>query len=64
MGKTGLFIYIRRSGKYDNKINQLRKAGNPVLTQDFTDNYALGAEFYKWELADCYSMFYIRGERI
>ncbi len=50
-GNDRLFIYLRRSGKYDSKISPLRKAGNPVLTQDFTDNYALGAEFYKWELA-------------
>ncbi len=50
-GKDRLFIYLRRSGMYDDRINLLRKAGNLVLTQDFTDNYALGAEFYKWELA-------------
>ena len=50
-GSDRLFVYLRRSGKYDNKVKLLRKAGHPVLTQDFTDNYALGAEFYKWELA-------------
>ena len=50
-GTDRLFIYIRRSGKYDAKVNSLRKAGHPVIKQDFTENYALGAEFYKWELA-------------
>lgn len=50
-GSDRLFIYLRRSGKNDNKVKLLRKAGHPVITQDFTDNYALGAEFYKWELA-------------
>jgi transaldolase/glucose-6-phosphate isomerase len=46
-----LFIYLRHSGKYDGKATLLRKAGHPVINQDFTDNYALGAEFYKWEFA-------------
>jgi transaldolase/glucose-6-phosphate isomerase len=50
-GSDRLFIYLRHSGKYDKKVNLLREAGHPVLNQDFTDNYALGAEFYKWELA-------------
>jgi transaldolase/glucose-6-phosphate isomerase len=50
-GNDRLFIYFRRSGKYDGKVKQLRMAGHPVLIQDFTNNYALSAEFYKWELA-------------
>jgi transaldolase/glucose-6-phosphate isomerase len=50
-GMDRLFVYIRRAGNFDNKVSLLRKAGHPVLTQDFTENYALGAEFYKWELA-------------
>jgi transaldolase/glucose-6-phosphate isomerase len=50
-GKDRLFIYLRRSGKYDGKVKLLRKAGQQVLNQDITDNYALSAEFYKWELA-------------
>jgi transaldolase/glucose-6-phosphate isomerase len=50
-GKDRLFIYLRKNGKYDRKVNQLRKAGQPVLTQDIQDNLALGAEFYKWEIA-------------
>jgi transaldolase/glucose-6-phosphate isomerase len=50
-GKDRLFIYIRRSGNFDPKVGLLRKAGYPVITQEFTENSALGAEFYKWELA-------------
>ena len=50
-GSDRLFIYLRRSGKYDGRVKLLRKAGHPVLTQDLIDNYDLGAEFYKWELA-------------
>ena len=50
-GNDRLFIYLRRTGKYDGKVKLLRKAGHPLLTQDFLDNYALGSEFYKWEFA-------------
>jgi transaldolase/glucose-6-phosphate isomerase len=50
-GTDRLFIYLRRTGRYDGQVKLLRKAGHPVLSQDFVDNYALGAEFYKWELA-------------
>jgi transaldolase/glucose-6-phosphate isomerase len=50
-GNDRLFIYLRNTGKYDKKVKLLRKAGNPVITQDLTDKYALGAEFFKWELA-------------
>jgi transaldolase/glucose-6-phosphate isomerase len=50
-GNDRLFVYLRRTGKYDGKVKLLRKAGHPVLRQDFLDNYALGSEFYKWEFA-------------
>ena len=50
-GTDRLFVYFRKSGKFDSKVKKLRKAGHPVLTQEFSSNYALGAEFYKWELA-------------
>ena len=50
-GNDRLFIYLRRSGKYDGKIKQLLKAGHPVINQNIADNYVLGAEYYKWELA-------------
>jgi transaldolase / glucose-6-phosphate isomerase len=50
-GSDRLFIYLRKNGKYDRTVNQLRKAGQPVITQDIQDNLAIGAEFYKWEVA-------------
>ncbi len=50
-GNDRLYIYLRRTGKYDGKVKLLRKAGHPVLNQDILDNYALGSEFYKWEFA-------------
>jgi transaldolase/glucose-6-phosphate isomerase len=48
-GNDRIFVYLRRTGKYDTKVKRLRKAGHPVLIQDFLDNFALGAEFFKWE---------------
>jgi transaldolase/glucose-6-phosphate isomerase len=50
-GNDRLYIYLRRTGKYDGKVKLLRKAGHPVLNQDILDNYAFGSEFYKWEFA-------------
>ena len=45
------FVYLRRNGKYDRKVNILRKIGQSVLTQDIQDNCAVASEFYKWEIA-------------
>ncbi len=50
-GTDRLFIYLRRNGKYDRKVKLLRKAGQIVLTQDIQDTSAMGAEFFKWEIA-------------
>ena len=50
-GSDRLFIYLRRNGKYENRVAALRKAGHPVLTYNIKDNSAIGSEFYKWEVA-------------
>ena len=50
-GSDRLFIYLSRNGKYERKVNQLRKAGQPVLTIGIQNNPALGSEFFKWEVA-------------
>ena len=50
-GIDRLFIYLRRSGKYDGTIKLLLEAGQPVLTQNIVENSAIGSEFYKWEFA-------------
>jgi transaldolase/glucose-6-phosphate isomerase len=46
-----LFVYFRRDGMYDQKVDALRKAGHPVLVFDIHRDYNLGAEFYRWEFA-------------
>ena len=50
-GADRLFFYLRRSGKYDRKVTLLRKAGQPVLTQNIQENSTIASEFYKWEVA-------------
>ena len=50
-GPDRLFVYLRRNGKYDRKVNLLRQAGQIVLTQDIQDNYTIASEFFKWEIA-------------
>ena len=50
-GKDRLFVYFRRSGKYDQEQKLLLQAGHPVLNQNLEDDYALGSEFFKWEFA-------------
>jgi transaldolase/glucose-6-phosphate isomerase len=50
-GQDRLFVYLRQSGKLDEAISVLENAGHPVLVFDVTDNYDLGAEIYRWEMA-------------
>jgi transaldolase / glucose-6-phosphate isomerase len=50
-GPDRIFVYLKRSGKYLEQISRLQRAGYPVLTLPFTDDYDLGAEFYRWEVA-------------
>ena len=46
-----IFAYLRRDGQRDDFIQALCDTGQPVLTLDVPDVYALGAEFYRWEFA-------------
>jgi transaldolase / glucose-6-phosphate isomerase len=50
-GKDRLFIYLRRSGKYDEGVGRLKEAGFPVISLSIENNYDLGAEFFRWEMA-------------
>jgi glucose-6-phosphate isomerase len=53
-GKDRVFIYIRLNNDdnnlLDTKIDELKK-GFPVVTIQLNDNYDLGQEIYKWEIA-------------
>jgi transaldolase/glucose-6-phosphate isomerase len=46
-----IFIYLKKNGRYEHLARRLLNAGHPVLTFDLPDAYALGAEFYRWEVA-------------
>ena len=50
-----IFIYMHAGDdekqKDDRKLNALHKAGYPVIKIDLKNKLALGAEFFRWELA-------------
>ena len=50
-GHDRLFVYLRRNGYYDAEIHRLQQAGHPALVFTIPDDYDLGAEFYRWEVA-------------
>jgi hypothetical protein len=50
-GKDRLFVYLRQSGELDKVVATLREAGHPLLEIAVSNNYDLGAEFYRWEVA-------------
>ncbi len=50
-GEDRLFVYLRKDGTQDDRVNLLKQAGHTVLVFDLRDVYDLGAEFYRWEIA-------------
>ena len=50
-GDDRLFVYLRANGQFDQKVNHLKIAGHPVISLTFVDEYSLGGEFYRWEIA-------------
>ncbi len=54
-GDDRLFVYLRLQGDdnsaTDTAIEQIKSAGQPVLTLEMRDKYDLGAEFFRWEFA-------------
>jgi transaldolase / glucose-6-phosphate isomerase len=46
-----VFVYLRLNGKNDELVSQLIKLGHPVVTLPILDEYDLGGEFYRWEIA-------------
>jgi glucose-6-phosphate isomerase len=54
-GRDRLFVYIRSAGSPDpavgKRVDQLERAGHPVVRIDWPDRHALGAEFFRWEFA-------------
>src|ERR1700747_1683473 len=54
-GVDGLFAYLRREsaaeGDKDAAVEALEKAGQPVVRIAVQDTYAIGEEFFRWEIA-------------
>ncbi|HEY3823179.1 MAG TPA: bifunctional transaldolase/phosoglucose isomerase [Bryobacteraceae bacterium] len=54
-GQDRTFVYIRFTPEIDAKqedaVAQLERAGHPVIRLDVSDRYAIGAEFFRWEIA-------------
>ena len=50
-GADRVFAYLRREGQFDAQVKALEQAGHPVLVFNIAEDYDLGAEFYRWEVA-------------
>jgi len=54
-GNDRTFVYIRFTPEVDSTeedaISKLERAGHPVILIDVGDQYYLGAEFFRWEIA-------------
>jgi transaldolase/glucose-6-phosphate isomerase len=54
-GRDRVFVHLRSAAgpdaAADVMIDQLARAGHPILRIEWDDRYSLGAEFYRWEFA-------------
>ena len=52
-GKDRIFVHLKLTGDnfFDNKINEIKTAGFPVIELEIKNIYELGAEFFRWEFA-------------
>lgn len=54
-GQDRVFIHLRPAGPpdaaADAAVERLQRAGHPIVRIEWSDRYALGAEFYRWEFA-------------
>ncbi len=45
-----IFVYLRSEGQFDQQVDKLRNAKQPVITLSLHNEYDLGKEFYHWEI--------------
>lgn len=50
-GADRIFVYMRRSGRFDQTVAGLLRQGLPVFVLENKDFNQLGADFYRWEIA-------------
>ncbi len=49
--KDRFFVYIKNDGIFEQKINEIAAADQPLITYEMKNPYDLGIEFYRWEFA-------------
>ncbi|MCW8996203.1 MAG: hypothetical protein OQK77_10370 [Psychromonas sp.] len=52
-GKDRIFVHLKFTGDnfFENKVNEIKIAGFPVIEIEIKNIYELGAEFFRWEFA-------------
>jgi transaldolase/glucose-6-phosphate isomerase len=50
-GKDRVFVYLRQTGVFDERMKALREAGHPVVELKLPGVYDVVAEMYRWEIA-------------
>jgi len=50
-GSDRIFVYLRQTGELDAGADALLHAGFPTITLQVPDQYAVAAEFFRWEVA-------------
>lgn len=50
-GWDRFFVYLRKTGSHDIFMKNLQELGHPVFSLEMEDNYEIGSEFYRWEMA-------------
>lgn len=50
-GNDRLFVYFKSDGGLEAGVDELKKAGFPVVEFPLADPYDAGAEFFRWEIA-------------
>ena len=52
-GRDRVFVHLKIAGDnfFDNKVNEIKNAGFPLVEIEMENVYQLGAEFFRWEFA-------------
>src|SRR5512138_1848584 len=50
-GKDRVFVYLRQTGVFDERMKALREVGHPVVECKLPGVYDVAAEMYRWEIA-------------
>ncbi|HDP99714.1 MAG TPA: glucose-6-phosphate isomerase [bacterium] len=61
-GNDRLFVEMKfdQDPTYDEKVAALKNAGHPVVTLHLNDEYDLGGEFFRWEMATAIAGYFLK----